>query len=91
MTCTECNRPAKARGWCSGHYMRWRRGLDNSAELRPKRTQNLPDLLEIEGGTWNVYELAMRIGAQPATVKRQLYRLKSRGLVNQTSSGWRLA
>lgn len=88
------DRPARAMGWCSAHYQRARRGLlytEPIGEVRRWRTRVLPDLLEIEGGTWTVEELAMRIDARPDTVRRQLARLKNRGVVVQGIGGWRLA
>lgn len=98
MTCPLCElvgveRPARARGWCIAHYQQWRRGAlhpEPIGEVRPQRTRILPDLLEIEGGTWTVEALAMRIGARPDTVRRQLTRLRQRGLVVRAMDGWRL-
>lgn len=60
-------------------------------EVRRWRTRILPDLLEIEGGSWTAEALAMRLGARPDTVRRQLARLRQRGLVVRAMDGWRLA
>lgn len=59
--------------------------------VKPHRTRSLPELLEIEGGTWTVEGLALRLKVKPDTVRRQLARLRNQGLVVRVTDGWRLA
>lgn len=46
-TCSipDCEKPHWARGWCSAHYQRWRRGIPIQGEPVRSRPEIIPDLV----------------------------------------------
>lgn len=45
----DCPKPAEARGWCSTHYMRWRKHGDPHTVLRTGRKKWRKDTCEVDG------------------------------------------
>jgi hypothetical protein len=43
-----CERPAKERGWCHGHYLRWHRTGDVQAEI-PLGRRRQPQICTVDG------------------------------------------
>lgn len=70
-------RPVKARGLCGSCYDRsWRAGV-----LSPLSSSAVLSVLDAEGCWLASAEISARLGASDATVRRSLYRLRDRGLV----------
>ena len=84
MNCTieACDRPVKARGWCSAHYMRWTR--TQHTELRPVASTwfqsgstrwRIMQLLEVDGGWMTQHMIAADFGLRwPDTNERTIHR-----------------
>ena len=84
MTCTECERPVKARGWCSRHYGRmYRTGrLDVTRWWEGHTSDQILALLEADGG-WLATECVIMCLPEfsRAAIRASLYRLRDRGVI----------
>ena len=90
MTCKLCDRPVKARGWCTAHYMRWSRtgAADKTITVRGPHTHLRPgsarhrihQILQIDGGWMTKAMIAADFemrwpDTNPRTVERAFHRL----------------
>ena len=94
-----CDRPVRARGWCSAHYERWRRGGNLYESVPVGAIRRIPrkatfekcwnladrisDMLAVDGEWWTLQALAERFDAHPDSILRSARQLEADELIER--------
>jgi len=86
-----CGQPASCRGWCIGHYDRWKRGdIDNPNPLgwRPALPALLENVIYLVGMGESPEQIVARLDTTAAAIARAAYRAHAAGKPHPAGGDW---